>query len=127
MVAGLLDQVVALLPFVVLAVVRPQHLVRQAVNTSLILLALSLYFLAAPISLWVTNGRTAGRKLLGIRVVRGDGMRMTLGRVLRRELGGIGRGASFTALLSLASMGTDSLRRSGADRRAGTVVVIDDR
>jgi uncharacterized RDD family membrane protein YckC len=77
--------------------------------------------------LWLTDGRTPGGKLLGIRVVRADGARMTLGRALRRELGGLAGAGPFAAMQSLASMSVDDLRRSAADDRARTVVVVDDR
>jgi uncharacterized RDD family membrane protein YckC len=75
----------------------------------------------------VTNGRTPGGRLRGIRVVSADGAHMTLRRALRRELGGFLGAGLFSGLQSLASMTADDLRRSTADNRAGTLVVVDDR
>jgi uncharacterized RDD family membrane protein YckC len=125
-VAGLLDQALALLPLLLLVILRDQRLVQEQVSSGLVVLALALFLLAAPLSLWLTNGRTLGRKLLGIRVVCADGARMTLRRVLRRELGGAARAGLLEGVLSIASMGTDELRRSRADARGRTVVVFDD-
>jgi uncharacterized RDD family membrane protein YckC len=127
LVAGLLDQALVLLPLLVLVLLDDEGPVSEPVFTSLVVLAFAIFLLGDACSLWLTNGRTPGRKLLGIRVVRADGTRMTLRRALRRELGGFARAGLLEGVQSLASMSMDDLRRSSADNRARTVVVIDDR
>jgi uncharacterized RDD family membrane protein YckC len=124
--AGLLDQALALLPLLLAGLANDRRLLSHAAITGLLLLALALFLLGAPLWLWLTNGRTPGRRLLGIRVVRTDGRRLTLRGALRRELGGLGRAGLLMGLMSVASMDRDELRRSEADTRAGTVVVVDD-
>jgi uncharacterized RDD family membrane protein YckC len=125
--AGLLDHALVLLPLGVLVLVRDERLVPQPVFIGLAVLAFAIFLLGTACSLWLTNGRTPGGRLLGIRVVRADGARMTPGRALRRELRGFVGAGLFSAMQSLALMSTDDLRRSAADSRAGTVVVVDDR
>jgi uncharacterized RDD family membrane protein YckC len=125
--AGLLDQALAVLPLLALVLLRDERLVPQPVFTGLVVLAFAIFLFGNAFSLWLTNGRTPGRKLLGMRVVRADGTRMTPGRALRRELGGLAGAGLFTGMQSLASMSADGLRRSSADNRARTVVVVDER
>lgn len=126
LVAGLVDQALAFLPLLVLMLLRDEPSVPQPVFTGLVVAAFAVFLFGQALSLWLTDGRTPGRKLRGMRVVRADGARMTLGCALRREVGGLGDGP-LAGLQSLAAMKMDGLRRSSADNRGGTVVVRDER
>jgi uncharacterized RDD family membrane protein YckC len=125
--AGVIDEVVSFLPVIGVGLSRGEVVVPTPVYVGVAVLAFAVWVLGNAIALWLTDGRTLGRKLFGIRVVRADGARMTLGCVLRRELGAYVHGGPIDGLKSLASMNWDELHRSSADMRADTLVVVDER
>ncbi len=73
-----------------------QHVVRFAIGVA----AALVYY--SPL-MWLTNGQTIGKKVLGIRVVRTDGAPMTLGRAIWRE--GVVKVGLFGALSLAPAVG----------------------
>ena len=58
----------------------------QAAGTAATLILLAVNAVYASLLMWRTNGRTIGRMVTGIRVVRANGERMTLGVAFTREV-----------------------------------------
>lgn len=71
---------------------------------------------------WAWDGKTVGKRLLGIRVVPIDGGPLGFGAVLTRNLLA-GIDAAFFYLVGLTAMATSPHRQRLGDRVAGTVVV----
>ncbi|MDQ8044701.1 MAG: RDD family protein [Patulibacter sp.] len=98
---------------------------------SMIFLLVSLMY--APAWMWRTNGRTLGKQMLGIRVVRADGTRMTFAFAVFREFLVKGLLASVASSLTFYVYALvdalwplwDSERRAIHDHIAKTRVVRD--
>jgi uncharacterized RDD family membrane protein YckC len=76
---------------------------------------------AYPICFWALFGQTPGKALLGLRIVRADGRRMTLSGALLRYLGYWV--SAIPLFLGFAWILVDAERRGWHDRIAGTYVV----
>jgi uncharacterized RDD family membrane protein YckC len=95
-------------------------LVELAMRASIVLV-IAVYLPAS----WVLTGRSIGKALLGLRIVRADGAEFGLARCVVRFAGywvsAIPFGLGFFVSL------VDRRRRTFHDRLAGTLVVYDDR
>lgn len=72
---------------------------------------------------WSINGETVGDMLLGLRVVRADGRRLSLGRAFMRLIGAYISGLAL--FLGFLWALFDGRRQGWHDKLAGTVVVYD--
>lgn len=86
---------------------------------------LLLVLLLEPLSMVLTNGRTAGKFLFNLRVVRADGARIRLPFAFKRELLLKWWHGHFWAIGDIMSMFADDLHRSEHDFAAKTFVVVD--
>lgn len=86
---------------------------------------LLLVLLLEPLSMVFTNGRTAGKFLFNLRVVRADGARIRLPFAFKRELLLKWWHGHFWAIGDIMSMFADDLHRSEHDFAAKTFVVVD--
>jgi uncharacterized RDD family membrane protein YckC len=75
-------------------------------------------------AMWTMLGRTPGKALFGLRVVRADGTPVRLGRAVVRALGYL---LSAILLLGFLWVLVDPDRKAWHDRIAGTAVVYDRR
>jgi uncharacterized RDD family membrane protein YckC len=73
-------------------------------------------------AMWTIAGRTPGKALFGVRVVRTDGTPVGLGRAIGRAIGYL---VSGILLLGFLWVLVDRDRRAWHDRLAGTMVVYD--
>jgi uncharacterized RDD family membrane protein YckC len=69
---------------------------------------------------WVLVGQTPGKRIMGVRLVRTDGGRVTWGNAIRRELGYI---LSFILFLGYFWILVDDRRQGWHDKVAGTLVI----
>jgi len=69
---------------------------------------------------WVLAGQTPGKRVMGIRLVRTDGSRVTWGNAIRRE---IGYWLSYILFLGYLWILVDNRRQGWHDKLAGTLVV----
>jgi len=78
-----------------------------------------------PVVFWVLLGQTPGKLLMGVRIARTNGQRLTIGRALLRYLGywlsAIPLGLGFFWVL------VDDQRQGWHDKLAGTYVIYDSR
>jgi uncharacterized RDD family membrane protein YckC len=65
---------------------EPTELARIIVSVVSALTFLVTYFVY-PVFFWVIAGQTPGKRLLGLRVIRTNGQRLTVGRAIRRAFG----------------------------------------
>jgi uncharacterized RDD family membrane protein YckC len=72
---------------------------------------------------WSINGQTLGDILLGVRVVRADGGRVSLGRAMWRMVGAYISG--FALFIGFLWALFDRRKQGWHDKLAGTVVVYD--
>ncbi|MCX7572034.1 RDD family protein [Tumebacillus sp. DT12] len=95
-----------------------EQLVVFLIGYLFVFVAAALYSVVLPA---IMNGQTLGKKILGIRIVRKDGARVSFGRLLLREV--IGRWVnSITFLIGyLIALGED--KRGLHDYIGGTIVV----
>lgn len=70
---------------------------------------------------WILTGQTPGKYLMGVKIVRIDGKRMTLGRSIRRLFGYVVD--LWTLGLGFLWIAVDDHRRGFHDRIAGTYVI----
>jgi uncharacterized RDD family membrane protein YckC len=84
--------------------------------------ALPSLWVALNAVLWAVVGRTPGKALFGLRVVRADGTPVRLGRATLRSLGYF-----FSAILLVGFLWilADPRRQAWHDKLAGTLVVYD--
>jgi uncharacterized RDD family membrane protein YckC len=94
------------------------------VNAALVLLlsTLGIYLLVSigyNVGFWLLSGQTPGKRVLGVRVMRKDGTRLTLSNALRRQVG-----YWISAILYLGFLWIlfDSKRQGFHDKLAGTIV-----
>jgi uncharacterized RDD family membrane protein YckC len=71
------------------------------------------------VGFWLLSGQTPGKRVLGVRVMRKDGTRLTLSNALRRQVG-----YWISAILYLGFLWIlfDSKRQGFHDKLAGTIV-----
>lgn len=86
-------------------------------------LAGALFVSVYGIIAWSVNGETLGHALLGLRVVRADGRRLSFGRSFMRLVGAYISGLAF--FLGFLWALFDGRRQGWHDKLAGTVVVYD--
>lgn len=84
--AVLLDSAVIVVPAIVVAIAMPSLSLRQSGSGSEIVFGILglgiLAFFAYQLYLLYAHGQTLGKKLLGIKIVRSDGSRAGLGRII---------------------------------------------
>ncbi len=123
-VGGVLEQLVAAVPILMLVMLD----ISGAIDASDVplagALALAVFVFGTTFEIWLTNGRTLGRRLAGTRVVRTDGLRMTFGVAAKREFFKMVN-SQFFGIGYLSATVADPLQRSPADLRADTLVVRD--
>jgi len=73
----------------------------------------------------VTRGRTPGKLVTGLRVISGDGSRITVRQALVRNLARLVDMLPALYLLGLATMTRDKLNRRIGDRLAGCMVICE--
>lgn len=76
--------------------------------------------IAYDIGFWLLAGQTPGKRVMGLRVVRNDGQRLTLGNCVRRI---IGYWVSAILFLGYLWILVDNRRQGFHDKIAGTFVV----
>ncbi len=100
---------------------RVERLIPGALRSAALFLVPAIYFAVATCR-W---GATAGKRLLGLRVVRLDGRRLSLFAAIERF--GAYFGIAGTLGLGLLDLWRDPNRRLGHDRAADTLVIRDGR
>jgi uncharacterized RDD family membrane protein YckC len=86
---------------------------------------LAMIFLALPVTVWATNGRSPAKAMMGIRITRANGTPITLSEALKRELLYKYMFSPFNHFIDISAMNRDPLRRSQHDLVAKTFVVKD--
>jgi uncharacterized RDD family membrane protein YckC len=71
------------------------------------------------VALWVVSGQTLGKRVLGVRVMRADGTRLTVGRALVRQVGYLISSIFYLGFLWILF---DNKRQGFHDKLAGTIV-----
>lgn len=94
-----------------------------AVGVALTGLAGTLFIVAYGVIAWSLNGQTVGDLLVGVRVVRADGHRVSFGRAVARMIGCYVSGLAL--FLGFIWALYDGRRQGWHDKLAGTVVVYD--
>ncbi len=94
-----------------------------AVGAAIAGLVGTLFIISYGIIGWSLNGQTVGGLLVGVRVVRADGHRLSFGRAFLRMLGSYLSGLAL--FLGFLWALFDRRRRGWHDRLAGSVVVYD--
>ncbi|OPH52042.1 hypothetical protein BC351_33295 [Paenibacillus ferrarius] len=118
-VAVLLDGVAIQAVFVLLSFIMNSSPFKPSFGMSVLQYAISWSYF---VILTVLLGQTLGKMIMGIRVVRKDGLPNTWGSILLREI--IGKIVSAIILcIGYIMAGIDSEKRSLHDRMAGTRVV----
>jgi uncharacterized RDD family membrane protein YckC len=89
---------------------------------ALLLSTLGIYLLVSisyDVWFWLLSGQTPGKRVLGVRVMRADGKRLTLGNALLRQLG-----YDISAIFYLGFLWIlfDNKRQGFHDKLAGTIV-----
>lgn len=97
--------------------------VTGALTAAIAGLAGTLFVSVYGVVAWSINGETLGDMLLGLRVVRADGRRLSFGRALLRLLGAYVAGLALFVGFLWALF--DGRRQGWHDKLAGTVVVYD--
>jgi uncharacterized RDD family membrane protein YckC len=69
---------------------------------------------------WVLAGQTPGKRVMGVRLVRTDGGRVTWGNAIRREIGYL---LSYILFLGYFWILVDDRRQGWHDKLAGTLVI----
>ncbi len=82
--------------------------------------------LLPPTIVWLSGGRSLGKWLFGLRIVRTDGLPMTFTVALKRGFVNLFSQSLTLLLVSISSLATDRYRRSKADESAHTIVVHDE-
>ena len=95
-----------------------------SVNAAVVFLlsTLGIYFLVSigyNVGFWVMSGQTPGKRVLGVRIMRKDGTRLTLGNALRRQ---VGYWISAIFCLGFLWILVDNKRQGFHDKLAGTIV-----
>jgi uncharacterized RDD family membrane protein YckC len=102
---------------------EPTELARLIVSGVSALIFLVTYFVY-PIFFWVIAGQTPGKRLLGLRVIRTNGQRLTVGRALRRAFGYWI--SALPLFLGFIWILFDDQRQGWHDKVADTYVVYDE-
>ena len=101
----------------------PADTVPGAVNAGLAGLTGTLLIIVYGVTTWSINGQTLGDLLMGVRIVRTDGRRVSLGHAILRMVGSYIAGLAFFAGFLWALV--DGRRQGWHDKLAATVVVYD--
>ncbi len=96
-----------------------EQLAWMIVTTLLVLLGVLIH-LSYDIGFWLLTGQTPGKRIMGVRIVRSDGERITFGNAVRREIGYFISGILFLGYLWVL---LDNRRQAFHDKLAGTLVV----
>lgn len=107
----------------------PRGILSGSLIIPLIILVALLISFYKPIIESIWNGRTIGKRLLGIRVASEDGSRAGVGKIAMRELIGDGLLGSLTGgistIISIFTVAIGIPHKSVPDYIASTIVVID--
>jgi uncharacterized RDD family membrane protein YckC len=79
-----------------------------------------LFYLGYYIGFWLLAGQTPGKRVMGVRIVRTDGGRLTFGNAVRRL---VGYWLSTFAFLGYLWILADNRRQGWHDKLAGTMVI----
>jgi uncharacterized RDD family membrane protein YckC len=94
--------------------------IAQVIMTTLALLLIISFLILYYIGFWMLAGQTPGKRLMGVRIVRTDGERITLGPAIRRW---VGYWLSAILFLGYLWVLVDDRRQALHDKLAGTLVV----
>jgi uncharacterized RDD family membrane protein YckC len=94
--------------------------IAQVIMTILALLLIISFLILYNIGFWMLAGQTPGKRLMGLRIVRTDGERITLGPAIRRW---VGYWLSAILFLGYLWVLVDDRRQALHDKLAGTLVV----
>lgn len=87
----------------------------------LALLCLVFFSIIYYLGFWTTNGQTMGNTVVGLKVIRTDGSRLSVGRALLRYIGYIINASVFS--IGFLWVVFDPKRQGWHDKLAGTLVV----
>jgi uncharacterized RDD family membrane protein YckC len=79
-----------------------------------------MFYLGYYVGLWLLAGQTPGKRVMGVRIVRTDGERLTFGNAVRRL---VGYWLSTVAFLGYLWILADNRRQGWHDKLAGTMVI----
>jgi uncharacterized RDD family membrane protein YckC len=79
-----------------------------------------IFYLGYYVGLWLLAGQTPGKRIMGVRIVRTDGGRLTFGNAVRRL---VGYWLSTFAFLGYLWILADNRRQGWHDKLAGTMVI----
>ncbi len=90
----------------------------------LIMLCLLFFSIVYYIGFWSNDGQTMGKTIVGLKVIRTDGSRLSVGRALLRYIGYIINASLFSIGFLWAAF--DPKRQGWHDKLAGTLVVYEE-
>lgn len=119
-----------ILPFILTSWIYPEAYKDElSLLFSLLLLGLLLSILYKPVLECLWNGRTLGKRLMGIRVAAPDGGKAGIGRLLVRELVGdlllSSLSGGVTTLVSIFTASIGREHKSVPDYIASSIVIVD--
>lgn len=119
-----------ILPFILTSWIYPEAYKDElSLLFSLLLLGLLLSILYKPVLECLWNGRTLGKRLMGIRVAAPDGGKAGIGRLLVRELVGdlllSNLSGGVTTLVSIFTASIGREHKSVPDYIASSIVIVD--
>lgn len=94
--------------------------IAQVIMTILALVLIISFLILYNIGFWMLAGQTPGKRLMGLRIVRTDGKRITIGPAIRRW---VGYWISAILFLGYLWVLVDDRRQALHDKLAGTLVV----
>jgi uncharacterized RDD family membrane protein YckC len=94
--------------------------IAQLIMTILALVLVVSFLILYNIGFWMLAGQTPGKRLMGLRIVRTDGERITIGAAIRRW---VGYWLSAILFLGYLWVLVDDRRQALHDKLAGTLVV----
>jgi uncharacterized RDD family membrane protein YckC len=110
---------------VTLFVVLGVHAITEGFSKPLSLgLSVVAFLMTPPLLLWITNGRSPGKVLCGLRVLSIDGHPLKFGVCIKRETHAFASASDLpTLFFDTVNALTNRTRRTFADQSSGTVVV----
>lgn len=123
-IAFIIDLPVSFFPLFCVAAIGTLDVVGGAVMTMLWVASLAGLVLFPASVVWLTNGRSPGKMLLGLRIVRTNGQPLTYGIAVKREFWRFVMQGLPSMLATIPAAATDRFRRSEADDQADTIVIV---
>jgi len=95
------------------------QLTERIVNLGILVFGV-IFYLCYYVGFWLLAGQTPGKRVMGVRIVRTDGGRLTFGNAVRRL---VGYWLSTVAFLGYLWILADNRRQGWHDKLAGTMVI----